>query len=85
MSKKERLTKLEKLTAEQWRLAEAMDKAESVFQKGMIMIQLNNVTMDIYYEEMRLDGKTKAQAKKELFELLEKSGFKYAEQIKAIA
>jgi hypothetical protein len=85
MKTKERKNKLEKLVAEKWRLAQAMDDAETVHESFLVMMQLNEVSMAVYYEEMRLAGKTKAQAKKELFEVLEKSGFKYAREVKAIA
>jgi hypothetical protein len=77
--------KLKQLEAEKWELAEAMDKAPNAFTTGIIMMKLNDVLMQIYYEQMRLDGYTHKQAKKELWRVLEESGFKYAEEVKAIA
>jgi hypothetical protein len=85
MAKQERKSKLEKLEAEKWRLAEAMDNAADIRSSYLCMMQLNNVGMEIYYEEMRLSGISRAKAKKELFRTLEASGFKYKDEIKAIA
>jgi hypothetical protein len=85
MSRAERLSTLQKLEAEKWRLAQAMDDAKDLRASHLVLMQLNNVMMDIYYEEMRLSGKSKAKAKKELFRVLEESGFQYKEEVKAIA
>ena len=79
------MSKLAKLEAKKWRLAQAMDDATDLHSFYLVMMQLNNVMMDIYYEEMRLSGKTRTQAKKELLRVLEKSGFQYKDQIKAMA
>lgn len=85
MTSKERASKLEKLEAQKWVLAQAMDDAEGVTASMFAMMALNDNAMQIYYEEMRLAGKSKAQAKKELFKILESSGFKYAAEVRAIA
>ncbi len=85
MKRAESKAKLETLEAEKWRLAQAMDNAESVSESMFVLMRLNDVSMDIYYEKMRLNGKTKSQAKKELFRVLEESGFKYAKEVRAIA
>jgi hypothetical protein len=79
------MSKLEKLQAEKWRLAEAMDKAKDIRSSYFYMMQLNEVAMKIYYEEMRLAGHTRAQAKKELLRVLDETGFQYKEEVKAIA
>ena len=85
MRRAERRSKLEKLESEKWRLAQAMDDAETVHESFLVMMQLNEVLMAVYYEEMRLAGKTKSLAKKELFKVLEESGFKYSKEVRAIA
>jgi hypothetical protein len=79
------MSKLDKLEAEKWRLAQAMDDAKDLQTSFVVMMHLNQVMMSIYYEEMRLSGKTKAQAKKELLTTLEGTDMRYKEQIKAIA
>ena len=58
------MTKLEKLTADQWRLAEAMEKSKSIGESAMIMARFVHVTYEIYIEESKLEGISRKKADK---------------------
>jgi hypothetical protein len=68
------VSKLEKLKAKRWKLAEAMDSAQSVAEMSVVMMQLQEVVMKIYYLESEAEGLTKKQAKKKMQNIMNQHG-----------
>ena len=78
------IEQLEKLEAQKWELAKALDEAPTISAMGLIMMKLNDVMLDIYYLEMRAKGIGRKKAKQELYRVLESSGFEMKEQMKGL-